>query len=212
MRCDKCGRNVVIRKSRRGPFLSCSGFPKCRNAMPMDKLDHLKALEAEGKIPDAPVETAKTGRTAAGGKVRPKRLTKEEFASLGTPPTGFAWTLTGRPVVELTPKGALKCFECGDEMTLRTGRFGPFYSCNNRKCKAVANLRGEAKKTADEAAGETRSKPIETDMPCPDCGKKMLLRMGRTGRFLGCSGYPACKKTMEPPAGLLREVAETAGV
>jgi ssDNA-binding Zn-finger/Zn-ribbon topoisomerase 1 len=36
--------------------------------------------------------------------------------------------------------------------------------------------------------------------------------MGRTGRFLGCSGYPICKKTMEAPPGLLREVAETAGV
>lgn len=212
-RCDKCGRNMVIRKSRRGPFLSCSGFPKCRNAMPMDKLDELKAKEAEGKIPDAPVETpgARKGGTASG-KVKAKRLTKEEIKALGAPPTGFAWTLTGRPVVEVTPDGPLKCFECGEEMTLRTGRFGPFYSCNNRKCKAVANLRGEAKKLAEASAGETRSKPIETDVPCPDCGKKMLLRMGRTGRFLGCSGYPACKKTMEPPPGLLREVAEMAGV
>ena len=34
----------------------------------------------------------------------------------------------------------------------------------------------------------------------------MLLRMGRTGRFLGCSAYPKCKKTMEAPPGLLREV------
>lgn len=214
-RCEKCGRGMVIRKSRRGPFLSCSGFPKCRNAMPMEKLDHLKALEAEGKIPEPPVESGAgkgTGTSARGAKVRPKRLTKEEIKALGAPPAGFAWTLTGRPVVEVMPTGTLSCFSCGEEMTLRNGRFGPFFSCNNRKCKAVANLRGDAKKTAEETFGETRSKPIETDITCPDCGKKMLLRMGRTGRFLGCSGYPACKKTMEPPPGMLREVAETAGV
>ena len=38
-------------------------------------------------------------------------------------------------------------------------------------------------------------------------GKPMLLRLGTRGRFLACSGYPECKKTMEPPPGLLREVA-----
>lgn len=210
-RCDKCGRPVVIRKSRRGPFLSCSGFPRCRNAMPMEKLDELKRKEAAGEIPDAPVESAGANgkaRTAkargAGGKV--KRLTKDEVKALGAPPQGFAWTLTGRPVVETWPEESLTCFDCGSEMTLRQGRFGPFYSCG--KCKAVANLRGEAKKRAEaESPQEARAKPIETDVKCPDCGSKMLLRMGRTGRFLGCSAYPKCKKTMEAPAGLLREVA-----
>ncbi|RIK64806.1 MAG: type I DNA topoisomerase [Planctomycetota bacterium] len=214
-RCDKCGRAMVIRKSRRGPFLSCSGFPRCRNAMPMDKLDELKRKEAAGEIPDAPAEAKSNGavrsaRTrSAGGKA--KRLTKEELAALGPAPTGFAWTLTGRPVVEVWPDGSLKCFECGGEMTLRNGRFGPFFSCG--KCRAVANLRGEAKKRAEaEAPREERAKPIETEVKCPDCNSKMLLRMGRTGRFLGCSAYPKCKKTMEVPPGLLREVAETAGV
>lgn len=30
--CEKCGSPMVIRTSWRGPFLSCSGYPKCRNA------------------------------------------------------------------------------------------------------------------------------------------------------------------------------------
>ncbi len=207
-RCDKCGRPMVIRKSRRGPFLSCSGFPRCRNAMPMDKLEHLREREAAGEIPEAPVETAgSNGRGRNGAKVRGKvkRLTKEEIAALGPPPSGFAWTLTGRPVVEKWPKDALKCFSCSGEMTLRNGRFGPFYSC--AKCKSIANLRGDAKKKAEEVMpSEPKPKPIKTDVKCPDCGKPMLLRMGRTGRFLACSAYPKCKKTMEAPPGLLREV------
>ena len=218
VRCDKCGRPIVIRSSRRGPFLSCSGFPRCRNAMPMDKLDHLKELEAAGKIPEAPPATPngnglkngngqKNGSSPARGKV--KRLTADEIKALGPPPPGFAWTRTGRPVVETWPDGPLTCFQCGEEMTLRTGRFGPFFSCVG--CKVVANLRGEAKKKADvEMPAPEKPKPIDTDVSCPDCGSKMLLRMGRTGRFLGCSAYPKCKKTMEAPPGLLREVAETA--
>lgn len=29
--CDKCGKNMVLRSSKRGYFLGCSGYPKCRN-------------------------------------------------------------------------------------------------------------------------------------------------------------------------------------
>lgn len=38
--------------------------------------------------------------------------------------------------------------------------------------------------------------PKESDQACPNCGKKMLIREGRFGQFLGCSGYPECKTTM----------------
>nr|MCU0706652.1 type I DNA topoisomerase [Fimbriiglobus sp.] len=30
--CDKCGSPMTIKKSFRGPFLACTGYPKCRNA------------------------------------------------------------------------------------------------------------------------------------------------------------------------------------
>ncbi len=30
--CDKCGSPMTIKKSWRGPFLACTGYPKCRNA------------------------------------------------------------------------------------------------------------------------------------------------------------------------------------
>ncbi|MDX1607792.1 MAG: type I DNA topoisomerase [Candidatus Spechtbacterales bacterium] len=35
----------------------------------------------------------------------------------------------------------------------------------------------------------------ETDKTCPECGKKMLKRMGRYGWFYACSGFPECKHT-----------------
>jgi DNA topoisomerase-1 len=33
--CEKCGQPMVVRKGRFGDFLSCSGFPKCRNSRPL---------------------------------------------------------------------------------------------------------------------------------------------------------------------------------
>ena len=40
-KCEKCGNPMLIRTSRRGPFLACSGYPKCKNT---------KSLDKEGKI------------------------------------------------------------------------------------------------------------------------------------------------------------------
>jgi DNA topoisomerase-1 len=34
-----------------------------------------------------------------------------------------------------------------------------------------------------------------TDETCPRCGKLMLIKLGRYGKFVACSGYPECKYT-----------------
>ncbi len=34
--CEKCGKPMVIKWSKNGQFLACSGFPTCRNARPLD--------------------------------------------------------------------------------------------------------------------------------------------------------------------------------
>jgi DNA topoisomerase-1 len=35
----------------------------------------------------------------------------------------------------------------------------------------------------------------KTDLTCPDCNRPIILRLGRNGKFYGCSGYPDCKYT-----------------
>lgn len=35
----------------------------------------------------------------------------------------------------------------------------------------------------------------EMDEACPDCGSKLSIRLGRNGRFVGCTNYPECKYT-----------------
>ncbi|MFP4167856.1 MAG: type I DNA topoisomerase [Desulfonatronovibrionaceae bacterium] len=38
---------------------------------------------------------------------------------------------------------------------------------------------------------------IETDIKCQECGRTMLIKFGRNGAFLACSGYPDCKYTSD---------------
>ncbi len=42
-----------------------------------------------------------------------------------------------------------------------------------------------------------KKEEIPTDIVCEKCGKKMVIKWGRHGQFLACSGYPECKSTKE---------------
>ena len=55
--------------------------------------------------------------------------------------------------------------------------------------------------TVKDAVKNMEKINIESDVNCPNCGKKMVVRTSRFGsQFLGCSGYPECK-TMMPLNG-----------
>ncbi|MFK4751123.1 type I DNA topoisomerase [Oceanobacter antarcticus] len=43
--------------------------------------------------------------------------------------------------------------------------------------------------SAGEDGGMRPNTPVDTDIPCPTCGRHMQIRTGSTGVFLGCSGY-----------------------
>lgn len=47
----------------------------------------------------------------------------------------------------------------------------------------------------------------KTDKTCPECGKELVIKLGRSGRFLACSGFPDCRHT-EPLSGEGKEVEE----
>jgi DNA topoisomerase-1 len=59
IKCHKCKQGeLVIRQSKKGPFLGCNKFPKCRTIVSFKQLDELKKLQAEGKWPPETQEQA----------------------------------------------------------------------------------------------------------------------------------------------------------
>jgi DNA topoisomerase-1 len=48
---------------------------------------------------------------------------------------------------------------------------------------------------AVEIKGKVKPKDIPTETVCEKCGEPMVIRWGRHGRFLACSGFPKCKNT-----------------
>ena len=117
--CEKCQRQMVIRSGSRGKFIACSGFPRCRNTKPIEKLEELRAAAvndaAPESLPAAVLEKATTDSSENG-----QNPTHPKF---GQAPPGFAWTRTGRPVIEEMPEpGTLHCPQCSSTMELKRGR------------------------------------------------------------------------------------------
>jgi DNA topoisomerase-1 len=52
---------------------------------------------------------------------------------------------------------------------------------------------------------------VATDLICEKCGKPMVIKWGRHGKFIACTGYPECTNTRELPAedGTVTEQDET---
>lgn len=67
--------------------------------------------------------------------------------------------------------------------------------------KAEDSLEGKRVKVPDE----------ETDVICDKCGRKMVVKSGRYGKFLACPGYPECKNTKPMPEDEVKQPCPKCG-
>jgi DNA topoisomerase-1 len=56
-------------------------------------------------------------------------------------------------------------------------------------------------KKAQKEMENIKATEVETDEVCDKCGKKMVIKWGRYGKFLACQGYPECKNTRQLEGG-----------
>jgi DNA topoisomerase-1 len=76
IRCHKCkSGELVIRQSKRGPFLGCSRFPKCKTIVSIKEQERLKELQSAGKWPP---ETPEQAKEILGKKATKKSLTAKK--------------------------------------------------------------------------------------------------------------------------------------
>jgi len=83
------------------------------------------------------------------------------------------------------------CPECGGQLQVKSGRFGPFIACTNYpECRHTKPL------------GKKKVPDRPTDEKCSECGGAMVVKSGRYGEFLACTNYPRCKHTRPVPLGV----------
>ncbi len=58
------------------------------------------------------------------------------------------------------------------------------------------------KEKLDFASGDIKKEVIYSDEICSMCGKPMVIKWGRKGKFLSCSDYPTCKNAKSITSGV----------
>ena len=157
--CDKCGASMLIREGRYGQFLSCSGYPECKNAKDFTR--------------------AEDGEIIVGKKTDPEICDD------------------------------IECDKCGAPMVIKEGRYGQFLSCSRYPdCKNPKEFKRENGRIVIK---QKEAPEIREDIKCEKCGKPMVVRRSRRGQFLGCSGYPKCKSTLnlDKDGNIVRKTAKT---
>ena len=181
--CEKCGEPMTVKAGRNGRFLSCGGYPKCKNAKP------LPGQEPE----ETDIFCEKCERPMV---IKVGRYGK--FLSC----TGYPECKNARPLPgderEQPEETDEVCEKCESPMVIRSGRRGKFLACTAYpKCKNTRPL-----------PGDEREQPEKTDEACEKCASPMVIRSGRRGKFLACTAYPKCKNTRPLPGEQSRQAPE----
>jgi DNA topoisomerase-1 len=204
--CEKCGSPLVLKWGKFGSFYSCSAFsrekPVTIAAGPWKKDPKavlkkvlgsfhfpmiVKAMAGDETTFEQQVLDAKEFAAAVALAQKNGKTVKAEPVSCDFTKENFA----AKP--DLSAPGADEapeeefCDNCGRQMVLKNGPWGPFMSCpgysDDPPCKTIRKL-----------TQKVQSKPpVTLEEPCPKCGKPLLQRDGAYGEFIACSGYPKCK-------------------
>ena len=94
----------------------------------------------------------------------------------------------------------IPCPQCNGKLVVKWGRMGDFLACENYPaCKHTQNFTKDA---GGKIVPLAREEPEDSGERCEKCGKPMVYRNGRFGRFLACSGYPACRHIRAQTTGV----------
>ncbi len=89
------------------------------------------------------------------------------------------------------------CDNCGSPLVMKWGKFGTFYACSayDKKVKGSCTFTKENFDTKPNLVAAEMDAEDKEEF-CEACGRPMVLRNGRFGPFMACTGYnedPPCK-------------------
>jgi DNA topoisomerase-1 len=158
--CPECGSRTVYRFGKNGMFLSCSTYPECNYAAPIDH-EGRPMLPEQVNIACPTDGTPMILRTGRFGKF---------LASADYPNVKFVVNLDRKECIKLpaTPpvQTTFECPKCGAPLNLRRGKRGPWLGCSTfPKCRgrlawSSVDEQTRAELEAKLAAHEKQNPPI----------------------------------------------------
>ena len=204
--CDSegCGRPMSIRTAATGVFLGCSGYtlpPKerCRATKALIAGDEAINIdeddEAESKLLLSRLRCQICNTSMDAYLVDSNR--KLHICGNNPDCEGFL-VEKGQYVIKGYDGPVIACDKCGNDMQLKTGRFGKYFGCTGQK-EDGTNCKNTRKLLRNGEVAPPKADPIA--MPWLQCDKvedHYVLRDGASGIFLAANQYPKHRETRAP--------------
>ncbi len=185
-KCEACGMDMIYKVNKNGRFLACTGYPDCKKTHPVDK----DGVKQERKEVDAECPKCSKSMILRRSRFGPFLGCSDYPECKGTMPCDAE----GNPKRKVTEAElAETCEDCGAKMAVKWKGMRAFLGCTRYpECKGTGSL-------PDDVYLEPppKAEPKDAGVDCPKCGKKMLIRSGRRGEFIACSGYPKCRNALD---------------
>ncbi|MBI5754325.1 type I DNA topoisomerase [Candidatus Peregrinibacteria bacterium] len=179
--CEKCGSKMMVKLGRFGKFLSCSNYPECKNAQPLEgangvSVEKKMTPEEERAVADLKAKHAETKCEKCG---KPMEVKMGRFG----PFLGCSGYPDCKNIKSIVVSSGVKCVKCGegDLVERRTRKGGKiFWGCNKfPKCKCATWNKpvGKCEKCGGlrvvDKSGETLCMECEMEKKAPRAkGKK----------------------------------------
>jgi len=92
-KCPKCGKPMTVREGKRGPFMACTGYPRCKYATDIPEVPATEA-ESEAQSPEAAPEPESTGGSTPDPESASTEAPGEESEAAESSPALQAMTVT----------------------------------------------------------------------------------------------------------------------
>jgi len=90
-----------------------------------------------------------------------------------------------------------KCERCGSPLVIKWGKHGSFYACSSydKEDPNSCTFTKENPINLPDLDSADMQETGAAEEYCENCGRVMVLKRGRFGQFMACTGYPDCKTT-----------------
>ncbi len=210
--CPQCGRPMQIRTASTGVFLGCSGYalpPKerCKSTINLISGDDVESVDDSDENGEGEARLLLSKRHCATcGTAMDSYLIDEgrKLHVCGNNPDcpGFE-VETGTFQIKGYDGPVLECDRCGEDMQLKSGRFGKYFGCTAEECKNTRKLL----RSGEPAPPKVDPIPMP-HLLCEKCDDFYLLRDGAAGIFLAASQFPKHRETRAPTVSEIVEVKD----
>lgn len=212
IKCPKCGRNMQIRTGSTGVFLGCSGYglpPKerCKSTLNLVPGEEVVEVDSVEEAEAAEVQALRQKHRCPKCATAMESYLIDEQRKLhicGNNPDCDGYEVEqGQFKIKGYDGPVIECDKCGQDMQLKSGRFGKYMGCTNENCKNTRKL------LRNGEVAPPKVDPI--DMPHLKCEKTddhFVLRDGAAGIFLAASQFPKHRETRAPLVSELVEVKD----